>query len=43
VFVNTVATEISVADASAEIETKFILKEAPAFGGVTRGNLDLLF
>ena len=40
---NTVAAEISAADPSADIETKFILKESPAFIGVKKGNLDLLF
>ena len=39
---NTVAAAISAADASADIETKFILKESPAFIGVKKGNLDLL-
>ncbi|MGA9409957.1 MAG: hypothetical protein WBV78_05875, partial [Roseobacter sp.] len=34
---------ISAADADADIETKFILKESPAFIGVKKGNLDLLF
>jgi hypothetical protein len=43
VFVNTVAAEIIAADASAEFETKSIRNEAPAFVGVKRGNLDLLF
>ena len=40
---NTVAAAISAADANADIETKFILKESPAFIGVKKGNLDLLF
>lgn len=40
---NTVAAEISAADPSADIETKLILKESPAFIGVKKGNLDLLF
>ena len=40
---NTVAAAISAADESADIETKFILKESPAFIGVKKGNLDLLF
>lgn len=40
---NTVAAAISAADADADIETKFILKESPAFIGVKKGNLDLLF
>ena len=39
----TVAAAISAADESADIETKFILKESPAFIGVKKGNLDLLF
>ena len=43
VSVNTVAAAISAADAAADIETKFILKESPAFIGVKKGNLDLLF
>ena len=40
---NTVAAAITEADAAADIETKFILKESPAFIGVKKGNLDLLF
>jgi polar amino acid transport system substrate-binding protein len=40
---NTVAAAISADNASADIETKFILKESPAFIGVKKGNLDLLF
>ena len=40
---NTVAAEISAANADADIETKFILKESPAFIGVKKGNIDLLF
>ena len=40
---NTVAAAISAADADADIETKFILKESPAFIGIKKGNLDLLF
>ena len=40
---NTVAAAIRAADANADIETKFILKESPAFIGVKKGNLDLLF
>jgi polar amino acid transport system substrate-binding protein len=40
---NTVAAAISADDPSADIETKFILKESPAFIGVKKGNLDLLF
>ncbi|MEM9342666.1 MAG: transporter substrate-binding domain-containing protein [Pseudomonadota bacterium] len=39
---NTLAAAISAADASMDIETKFILKESPAFIGVKKGNLDLL-
>lgn len=40
---NTVAAAISAADPDISIETKFILKESPAFIGVKKGNLDLLF
>lgn len=40
---NTVAAAISAADGDADIETKFILKESPAFIGVKKGKLDLLF
>jgi polar amino acid transport system substrate-binding protein len=40
---NTVAAAISAANQDADIETKFILKESPAFIGVKKGNLDLLF
>lgn len=40
---NTVAAEISAANPNADIETKFIIKESPAFIGVKKGNLDLLF
>lgn len=40
---NTVAAAISADDPSADIETKFILKESPAFIGIKKGNLDLLF
>lgn len=40
---NTVAAAISAADADADIETKFILKQSPAFIGVKKGNLDMLF
>ncbi|WP_420861195.1 transporter substrate-binding domain-containing protein [Algirhabdus cladophorae] len=40
---NTVAAAISAADPAADVETKFILKESPAFIGVKKGNLDLLF
>lgn len=40
---NTVAAEISANDPDISIETKFILKESPAFIGVKKGNLDLLF
>lgn len=40
---NTVAAAISANDPDISIETKFILKESPAFIGVKKGNLDLLF
>lgn len=40
---NTMAAAISAADPSFDIETKFILKDSPAFIGVKKGNLDLLF
>lgn len=40
---NTVAAAISADNPEANIETKFILKESPAFIGVKKGNLDLLF
>ena len=40
---NTLAAAISATDPDASIETKFILKESPAFIGVKKGNLDLLF
>ncbi|WP_243721982.1 transporter substrate-binding domain-containing protein [Meridianimarinicoccus aquatilis] len=40
---NTLAAAISDANAEMDIETKFILKESPAFIGVKKGNLDLLF
>ncbi|WP_424971275.1 transporter substrate-binding domain-containing protein [Dinoroseobacter sp. S76] len=40
---NTLAAAISADNADADIETKFILKESPAFIGVKKGNLDLLF
>lgn len=40
---NTLAAAISEADADMDIETKFILKESPAFIGIKKGNLDLLF
>lgn len=40
---NTLAAAITAANADADLETKFILKESPAFIGVKKGNLDLLF
>lgn len=40
---NTLAAAISADNADMDIETKFILKESPAFIGVKKGNLDLLF
>lgn len=40
---NTLAAAITAANADADLETKFILKESPAFMGVKKGNLDLLF
>jgi len=40
---NTLAAAISEANPDADIETKFILKDSPAFIGVKKGNLDLLF
>lgn len=39
---NTVAAGLSAADPSLDIETKFIIKESPAFIGIKKGNLDLL-
>lgn len=40
---NTVAAAISEANPDADIETKFILKESPAFIGIKQGNINLLF
>ncbi len=40
---NTLAAAISADDPSVDIETKFILRNSPAFIGVKKGNLDLLF
>jgi len=39
---NTLAAAISADNDGMDIETKFILKESPAFIGVKKGNLDLL-
>lgn len=39
---NTLAAAISADDPDLDIETKFILRESPAFIGVKQGNLDLL-
>jgi len=39
---NTLAAAISADNADLSIETKFILKESPAFIGIKKGNLDLL-
>lgn len=39
---NTVAAGLSAADASLDMETKFIIKESPAFMGVKKGSTDLL-
>ena len=39
---NTVAAGLSEEDPSLDIETKFIIKESPAFIGVKKGNFDLL-
>ena len=39
---NTLAAEISAANAALSLETKFILKESPAFIGIKKGNADLL-
>ena len=39
---NTVAAGLSAADPSLDIETKFIIKESPAFIGIKQGNMDLL-
>ena len=40
---NTIPAAISASDPGADVETKFILKESPAFIGIKKGNLDLLF
>ncbi|MEL6573565.1 MAG: transporter substrate-binding domain-containing protein, partial [Pseudomonadota bacterium] len=39
---NTLPAAISAANPDIDVETKFILKESPAFIGVKKGNLDLL-
>ena len=39
---NTLAAAISADNADLSIETKFILKESPAFIGIKKGNMDLL-
>ena len=39
---NTVAAQLSADNPDLDIETKFIIKESPAFIGVKKGNLDLL-
>ena len=39
---NTVAAKMSADNANLDIETKFIIKESPAFIGVKRGEIDLL-
>jgi polar amino acid transport system substrate-binding protein len=39
---NTVAAQLSADNPGLDIETKFIIKESPAFIGVKKGNLDLL-
>ena len=39
---NTMAAAMSADDPDLDIETKFILKDSPAFIGVKKGNLDLL-
>ncbi|MEM7406032.1 MAG: transporter substrate-binding domain-containing protein [Pseudomonadota bacterium] len=39
---NTVAAKMSADDAKLDIETKFIIKESPAFIGVKSGDMDLL-
>jgi polar amino acid transport system substrate-binding protein len=37
-----VAAQLSADNPGLDIETKFIIKESPAFIGVKKGNLDLL-
>lgn len=39
---NTVAAQLSADNPDIDMETKFIIKESPAFMGVKQGNLDLL-
>ena len=39
---NTVAAQLSTDNPDLELETKFIIKESPAFIGVKKGNIDLL-
>lgn len=39
---NTVAAQLSAENPDLSIETKFIIKESPAFIGIKKGNLDLL-
>ena len=39
---NTVAAKLSADNPSLDIQTKFIIKDSPAFIGVKKGNLDLL-
>jgi len=39
---NTVAAQLSAENPDMSLETKFIIKESPAFIGVKKGNFDLL-
>jgi polar amino acid transport system substrate-binding protein len=39
---NTVAAQLAADNPDLDVETKFIIKESPAFIGVKKGNVDLL-